>query len=222
MDNKVNFLWIGNKLSEIGLLSLQSFHNLGYTCVLWYYEDIENVPDFVIEEDANEVMELNNDIYRGYHSDYFRFTLLHRDGGIYSDLDNVLLKRLPDVEYIISGHQINCNSNLLKVPKGSKFTERLLEDIEASGGILNIHQYNGLDLYKTVGELSLGNFIIHSKYIAYFDWSTDLIAPLVYETIDWESLDIYNVHLFESAHRVVYKRTPKYIENMKNLKASIL
>jgi mannosyltransferase OCH1-like enzyme len=91
----INFIWMGNKLTDIGLLSLKSFDRLGYTCVLWSYNTIENVPEYVIQKDANYISPLPDKRFTTVlFSDYLRYKLLHKDGGIYSDLDNILLKEL--------------------------------------------------------------------------------------------------------------------------------
>lgn len=221
MAIKVNFLWIGTELSDINLMSLQSFNKLGYDCILWKYKEINNVPDYVTQKDANKILPLNEDIYAGYHSDYFRFLLLHKYGGIYSDLDNILLKTLPVKKYIIGGEQFDCNSNLIKVPKNSILTKTLIEDIE-NKGISNLNQYNGVDLYNTVIELKLDKFIIKNEEINYFGTSTLGIEPLVHTLIDWKNLNTYNVHLFESHHRVVYRNSEVYKTNMKKLKSLLL
>ena len=118
MDININFMWIGKELTEFGLLSLNSAKLQGYTCTLWSYEEIGNVPDFVIRKDANEITPIRLGKTELF-SDYFRYKLLWAQGGVWSDLDNMFIKQLPSDIYILSGAELDsANSHLIKAPKG--------------------------------------------------------------------------------------------------------
>ena len=54
---KINFFWIGERLTKMGQLSLKSFMDNGHESVLWTYnKDCKNIPDGTIIEDAGEIL----------------------------------------------------------------------------------------------------------------------------------------------------------------------
>lgn len=213
MDNKlnINFFWALNpELNEMSLLSLHSFHKKGYECILWCYNEIPNVPDYVIIKDASEIIPYNDKIYVAHLSDEFRMIVLNTYGGIYSDLDNILLKPLPETEYIFAGTYDDTINNIIKTPKNSILTNYLVENTEVINQPLNLH------LKKQ--ELNLDKWCIPVKDINYFDRD---LSELTLEMIDWSTVDSYMVHLLQSKHRACYKNSEIYLTNMDNLKKFI-
>ena len=89
-------LWIGNKLSDMEIISLNSFVKNGLQIHLYCYQAIENVPKGVVIKDArdilseNEIFTYKNGSYSAF-SNLFRFTMLNKIGGI-ADTDFVCLK----------------------------------------------------------------------------------------------------------------------------------
>jgi len=102
MKNKVvNSLWIGDKLSPINIVSINSFLSLDYQYNLYTYDDIENVPSKVNLLDGNDILPDSAIWYygKGFNkgspssfSNEFRYKLLYEMGGLYCDTDFVLLK----------------------------------------------------------------------------------------------------------------------------------
>ena len=103
---------------------------MGYECVLWSYNDIENVPEGVILKDANDIIPLQEEIEKAKFSDYFRYKILYEFGGIWSDLDNICVKELPNEEYIFPAYMGFINNNLLKAPAKSEVMRIFIELIE--------------------------------------------------------------------------------------------
>ena len=60
MSNKIQTLWVGNKLSTMERLCLSSFVHNDHSIELYSYEDIENVPDGVVIRDGNEILPFSN------------------------------------------------------------------------------------------------------------------------------------------------------------------
>ncbi|WP_317057083.1 hypothetical protein [Roseovarius rhodophyticola] len=96
MTNTVATLWIGPQLSWLERLSLKSFHDIGQTPILYTYDEIEDVPDYVDLRDAREVMdEAFTQTYWGkdrlddprIHSDIFRVMLMRKTDHIWVDAD---------------------------------------------------------------------------------------------------------------------------------------
>lgn len=212
----INFFWIGKSLTDIGLLSLASFNKKGYKCVLWCFDEINNVPKYVKLKDAGTIIKFQENINPAFLSDYFRYKLLYSKGGIYSDLDNILLKQLPDIKYILSGSiQNEVNSHLIKTPKNNKLLEDIVCETELEG-ILDInHLYNGIYLLNKIKEYNLTSYLINGDLFNYFDRKLELFNTII---IDWNKINTYSIHLFESGHRVAMKQNKLFQKNMNNLK----
>lgn len=135
-DNKnVNGLWIGRQLSDIELLTINSFLHHGHTFTIWTYEDIDNVPNQVIVKDANEIigkdkvfkypedskLKWGKGSYAGF-SDIFRYKLLYEKGGWWVDMDLTCLKPFDfEDEYFFRSHwKYKVVGNAMKCPKGSR------------------------------------------------------------------------------------------------------
>jgi len=111
----INALWIG-KLGKLQLLSISSFLKQGHEYILWIYPNIDeeliptNIPDGVIVKDANKILDKKY-IFKHWSGNYatfadiFRFKLLHEQGGWWSDLDLICLRKLPEVQYFFGGER---------------------------------------------------------------------------------------------------------------------
>ena len=100
MDNEiVHMLWIGDTLSAMEQLTVQSFLQCGYRVYLWTYSPDLFAPAGVVRKDANEIIpEEKIFTYNHYNkfghgkksysgfSDIFRYKLLYEHGGIWSDM----------------------------------------------------------------------------------------------------------------------------------------
>jgi glycosyltransferase involved in cell wall biosynthesis len=100
-------LWIGNRLTDIHRMCVESFIRLGHCFILYTYDKVENLPDEVVVMDASKIVPESliyqfNGSYAGF-SDLFRNKLLFLKGGWYVDLDIYCLQKydLPN-EVILS------------------------------------------------------------------------------------------------------------------------
>ena len=107
-------LWIGNRLSSMELLSIESFLHFGYQYHLYCYQPIENVPQGVQVRDANEILpESEIFLHRGIFgagspalfSDIWRYKLLHERGGWWVDTDVVCVRPFEFASEHIVGQQ---------------------------------------------------------------------------------------------------------------------
>ncbi len=135
-ENKiVHGLWIGNNLSPLEILTIQSFQNNGHEFHLWSYEQISNIPPNTQVRDANEILtkehvfsyKKSNKFGHGKgslagFSDIFRYKLLFEHGGWWTDMDITLLKPLDFSEpYIFRQNgQKGVVGNLMKCPPKSE------------------------------------------------------------------------------------------------------
>jgi hypothetical protein len=140
-DNQtIHGLWIGNRLSLVELLCIQSFLNNDHAFVLWTYEKLENeLPDGIIIRDANqiipreEVFQYRNKnqfghgkgSYAGF-SDIFRYKLLYEHGGWWVDMDVTCLKPLdfPTPYVFRTHHDLKLVGNIMKCPPKSELMLR--------------------------------------------------------------------------------------------------
>ena len=85
MLSVIQSLWIGDSLSNLEKLCIQSFMDNGHEFHLYVYENVAGIPDGTIIKDANEI--LHKDLIfrrRGKittFSNWFRYALLAKMGG---------------------------------------------------------------------------------------------------------------------------------------------
>jgi len=147
IDNTIiNGLWVGNQLSPLELLTLQSFVDHGHQFYLWVYENIQNkIPTNVILKDANEIVP-HRDVFtlkygdeeQGFgkgslalFADWFRYNLLFEKGGWWVDMDVTCLKPL-DIksDYYFRAHPIlPMIGNVMKCPKQAPFLQQTIHHL---------------------------------------------------------------------------------------------
>lgn len=147
----VQALWIGNGLSTMERLCINSFLKNGHPFHLYVYDDVEDIPDGTTICDANEILgkdkifhysdsacksaKLNGTI--AAFSNMFRYKLLYDKGGYWVDMDIICLKPFEYTEpYVFSSEtrkyfwnkdqwqrivDININAGVMKAPVKSDF-----------------------------------------------------------------------------------------------------
>jgi hypothetical protein len=209
-SNIINALWIGNKLSDLEMLTIQSFLSNGHVFKLWLYEKLENIlPKEVIIGDANEIISRENIFayrntnkfghgkgsYAGF-SDIFRYKLLYEQGGWWVDMDVTCLKPFDfDRPYFFRDHHdLRVVGNVMKCPKGSVLMKLCYEDATREVNEFNIDWHKPVDiLNKHISLLQLTGYIykdvsnqdkwdITSQYI----WQKD-IFPDNWYFIHWQN-----------------------------------
>ncbi|MBE0515688.1 glycosyltransferase [Sulfurimonas sp.] len=89
-------LWVGRELREIEIMSIKSFLMHGFEYHLYVYDEIQNIPDGTVIKDANIILDKKNLKLYGkkyaIFSDWFRWELLYRQGGIWMDMDMICLQ----------------------------------------------------------------------------------------------------------------------------------
>ncbi|UXE67962.1 MAG: hypothetical protein KA713_05050 [Chryseotalea sp. WA131a] len=138
IKNKIQSLWIGDSLSPIEILSINSFIKNQYQFDLYCYDPISNVPAGVNLKDANEIIP-REEVFIAHNSyaifaDYFRSLLLYHNGGTWVDTDVVCLRRFDfDENEVIIGYQeegeVVCNA-VLGFPARSILGQKILQRCE--------------------------------------------------------------------------------------------
>jgi hypothetical protein len=138
----IQMLWVEGELSSLERLSMVSFMRCGHPVHLYVYGHVGAVPEGVTVLDGRTILPEERICRYGpaagpgkgslaLFSNLFRYALLERHGGIWSDCDMVCLKPLEDViatDYVIAteyrdrGRQVLlANACLLKAPARSPF-----------------------------------------------------------------------------------------------------
>ena len=93
----IQSLWVGNPLSKLEQLCIQSFIDHGHEFHLYVYADVQNIPAGTVIKDANEILSADkifhysNGSLAGF-SDWFRYEMLRKVGGFWVDMDVVCIK----------------------------------------------------------------------------------------------------------------------------------
>ncbi len=101
-SNVIRSLWIGDSLSTLERLSIQSFLSCGHTFQLFTYGPVGNVPPGALVADASlllpkDLVFKNKSGSYAIFSDLFRYKMLHVLGGWWVDLDIVCLNPFKNI-----------------------------------------------------------------------------------------------------------------------------
>ncbi|MEP7183617.1 MAG: glycosyltransferase [Betaproteobacteria bacterium] len=142
MSLPVRMLWVDGPLSALERLSITSFLRCGHPVHLYVYGDVTGIPDGVTMLDGRAILPEDRICRYGpaagpgagslaLFANLFRYELLHRHGGIWSDCDVVCLQSLAAAtitDYVIpteyhsaSRQVLLANNCLLKVPAAAPF-----------------------------------------------------------------------------------------------------
>lgn len=190
MENKiVQSLWIGDELSNMELLCLNSYLKNGHDFHLYTYGEIKNLPKNVIVKDASEIIPRNRLIRDGHgsyagFSDVFRFTMLYLKGGWWVDMDGICLKYFDiDSEYCFSseyamdrGTSVNCG--FMKSSPKAEFLEDILNYMELSGAAVG----NTKGIWGDFGPKLL------SSALKRYDSKVHIKPPHVFCPINWNEM----------------------------------
>ena len=129
-----HMFWAKGAASELEYLCMKSFVDKGYQLLVWSYDDAINLPPGAALRDANAVISesklfLNRQgSYAGF-SDFFRYKVLNRFGGLYADTDVIAVRPaddLPRHQFLVTEHcrqktfKSYINGNVIYNPSPSK------------------------------------------------------------------------------------------------------
>jgi hypothetical protein len=132
----IQSLWLGERLSPLEALSIQSFLAHGYEFHLYCYNDVKNIPSGVTIRDGRDILGpewifcyqrgLGKGSYSAF-SNFFRYRMLLVNGGWWSDLDMVCIRPFDlNSDYVFSSEHsfqmqdgiVNCG--VIKAPPSSE------------------------------------------------------------------------------------------------------
>jgi mannosyltransferase OCH1-like enzyme len=140
VNNIIQSLWIGDKLSPMEQKSIESFLRHGHEYHLYTYNDVAGVPSGAVIKDANALMSLTT--FEGLHyaviADFFRYRLLFEKGGWWSDTDAICVKHFDfEDEFVFSSEYLNTggkhiNNGTIRVPKRSRVIQYCMAACEST------------------------------------------------------------------------------------------
>ena len=159
MPAPIQMLWVEGPLSPLERLSMASFMRCGHPVHLYVYGQVDGVPEGVSVLDGRAILPEERICRYGpaagpgagslaLFANVFRYALLNRHGGVWSDCDMVCLKPLGDAlaaDYVIATEYRDrrrqvaiANNCLIKAPAGSPFIAEcnataMQADMEKSG-----------------------------------------------------------------------------------------
>lgn len=144
MVNIIQSLWIGQQLSIMERLCIESFLQNGHEFHLYLYNNVSNVPTGTIIKDANMILgheKIFLDSRSGIasFSDYFRYKLLYDRGNCWTDLDMICLKPIDFNDDFIFSTEYNkdgipiVNIGFIKSPPQAEFLAEILDMIAETG-----------------------------------------------------------------------------------------
>ena len=200
--------WTGKPLSRMERAALQSYVNCGYTVTIYTYnpmnEFMQQVPvnPYIVVRDARELLpESQLFQYAGRaalgkrenaysylpFSDLFRFTMLHKNGGAWIDLDIFMTRPVPTSvlrhRYAFSSERtIQKGAYKMKIPEivdmgfikvpgpGSELTTWLLAHIPT--GLLDLKTpFDYMNLYrKAIATLHLEKYVLPANAFLPLNW----------------------------------------------------
>lgn len=135
----IQSLWIGDPLTNLEKLCIQSFLDHGHEFHLYVYDDVQGIPEGATIKDGNKILPASN-IFRHHRrgsyapfSDWFRYTLLYQHGGFWVDMDVVCIKPFDFDDDIVFGctadeylkHAGIANS-IMAFPKGHEVLAKMV------------------------------------------------------------------------------------------------
>lgn len=212
MNEIIQGLWIGARLSVMEQLSISSFLANGHEYHLYVYDEVKNIPEGTIVKDGNHILPSsmifqykNHKSYSGF-SNYFRYKLLLENGGWWSDTDTVCLKPFDfDSEYVfsteLSENGTVTNTGVIKCPAASRVMLYAWETCQRKDPESLVWGEVGPRLFaRLVKELSLENHTKSYKAFCPFsfkDWEKVLDPNAVWDFDE----STYAVHLWNEMWR---------------------
>lgn len=223
-NNDLFTLWISDKdeLPELQQLSIKSMFLTGHNVTLYSYNNLNNIPEGIINIDANEVLDhskifkyksgFNKGSYSGF-SNWFRVKHLYEKGSTWFDCDILAIKNINDInsnDSIISSQNYPDGSkgpvpSFLRLKKGDKLLKDLLAYMENIKDDV-VHGDTGPILFKSMIEEQHPEYqkcITDPDFIAsinFFDYQ-DFLKPSA-EILPYLKLDeIWGFHIWNAMFR---------------------
>ena len=154
----IGMMWIGNPLTKIELLSINSFLYYGHDVTVYLYDQSIELPDGVKKEDANNIVH-ESKIFKLHgtvstFSDYFRYKMIKQTGKVWADMDTICLSadwNFGSKTYASATGDGLVQSSPLSIDQNSNMINFLIEKSEDFYNRLHEENLN----YRQIGSILL-------------------------------------------------------------------
>ena len=119
----IQSLWIGDDLTQIEKLCVQSFLDHGHEFHLYTYSDIGGIPQGAVIKDGNEILPTSqifpskSGSYAQF-ADWFRYAMLVKNGGFWVDMDVICIKPFDfDSDIVLAGGSHGYTNAIIGMPE---------------------------------------------------------------------------------------------------------
>jgi hypothetical protein len=171
MEDIVQSLWIGPRLSTMERLCIASFLRHGHPVHLYVYQQPDGIPPGTVVLDGNKVLPESriftyrqHKTYAGF-ANFFRYKLLLEKGGWFVDADTICLRPFRfESGYVFSSEGVHdkatVNLSAMKVPAGSAVAEHCWAACEKlNTAELQWSQCGPQLISRAVASLSLQHYV---------------------------------------------------------------
>lgn len=207
-NDVIQGMWIGDKLSVMERLSINSFLVNGHPFHLYVYSDVKQVPSGTVVLDGRDILPESSIFqYRDHGSyagfaNFFRYELLLRRGGWWVDLDTVCLQTFCfENDYVIGTEPIadgseHPTSGVLKAPADSEFTRFLSRGCQSRDrNTLRWGETGPKLVAEAVERFSLHRFLQPQNVfcpLGYYHWDKILDADYSFSFDNRPSIHLWN------------------------------
>jgi len=196
-----NFFWYGENFGFLNNIVIKSHLKSGYHPKIWisgekpsnnYWKEIEaNVTVIDISEffDVEEFLSFGGNLQTA--SDLWRFHFLYACGGFYSDLDNFILKRFPDDEWIVCAPEEEptlLGIGFIKCPPNSKIFLDSISNLKIHWGGVDVFNESYRNIFGNTNSTHTG------RYFYPYHWTK---AEKLFENIEIYN-GVYAIHFYQS------------------------
>jgi len=223
MSDIIQSLWIGEKLSPLEKLSINSFLKNGHKYHLYTYKDVLGIPEGVEVLNGNDIIaEEKIFSFTGWFqknsfapfSDIFRYKLLFEKGGTWSDTDAVALRPCRfDSDYVFSSEysengKVEANIGFIKAPKGASIMKACFEKALELHDANSTYVATGPRLIREMIErFGLQKYVRDPEVFCPVNWfdAHDLVKP---NFLGERLGEPHTVHLWNSVWRYSFDQAP--------------
>lgn len=201
----IQSLWIGESLTVMEIMCIQSYINNGHEFHLYTYSPIDNVPNETVIKDANQIIdksEIYIDSFGGFVnlSNIFRYTLLFKNGGWWVDMDTVCLRYFDFNEIYVFSSEFSdpykrylCNTTFIKCPVGAQVLKDCIDFCQLRGNSYLHWGELGVNLLsRMIFRNNLSDFI--KPYFVFCPISAHHLDNLILKPSPSLHLNTYAVH----------------------------
>ena len=208
----IQSLWIGNDLTNLEKLCVQSFLDNGHEFHLYTYADIGGIPNGAVVKDGNDILsadkifQYKGGSYAGF-ANWFRYALLIKYGGWWVDMDLVCIKPFEFSNDIILAEELDVGytNSVIKIPPNHSLMvtmEKFCRDFKDKEGAMFASVGGPLVLTEFAKKQNMQDKVLPHFYfhpIRYSEWQTAFDKTYTNDISFYEST--HGIHFYNEMGR---------------------